>query len=440
MNKLKLSAQIVNLRGKANSMLNKAELEKRELTEDEQKVFEEALAKIDELEEEVKSLREETSPEEEEKKEECSCTEEPKEEDRASEEEEPKEEEPEETPAPEEEEKEEVKPEEETETKNTRRNMNKNFNLVNAINAVLNHRDFDSAEAEIIEAGAAQFLNAGQSVTGQIQLRSDLVAGTQYAGQEFVPEEKAKIEGALRAKSVAVAAGAKWLTGLVGDLSIPVYSGSNVAWATETGAATDGAGTTSEVILKPKRVTAYVAVSKTLLAQTSEDVQTMLINDLTTAIAEKVESTIFGTAAGSGTQPAGLLNGVTQDSAAATFADIIGMEAALEANNVYGDYTYILSPAAKSAFRTTTKDTGSGQFIMQNGEIEGNKVLSSGVVATKGVLVGDFTNLVIGQWGGIDILVDPYTEAKNNKVVLVASAFVDAAVTRANAIQKRILV
>ena len=60
-------------------------------------------------------------------------------------------------------------------------------------------------------------------------------------------------------------AGATYMSGLVGNLSIPVYSGSNVGWAGEVDAATDGAGKFSEVNLEPKRLTAFIDISKQFL-------------------------------------------------------------------------------------------------------------------------------------------------------------------------------
>ena len=110
-----------------------------------------------------------------------------------------------------------------------------------------------------------------------------------------------------------VKAGASYMTGLVGNVSIPVFSGSNVAWAGEVTGAADGAGSFSEVVLEPKRLTAYVDVSKQFLLQDSNDAEAMLKRDIVNAISEKLEQTILGNTAGSTTQPAGLFNGVTAD-------------------------------------------------------------------------------------------------------------------------------
>lgn len=235
-------------------------------------------------------------------------------------------------------------------------------------------------------------------------------------------------------------AGATFMSGLVGDVSIPVYSGSNTAWAGETAAAADGAGTFSEVKMSPKRLTAYLTVSKQFLAQDSTSAEALLKSDIVKAISEKLESTILGTAAGSTTQPAGLFNGVTADTTAVDWASIVNNEAALESANV-NNYSYIVSPTAKAALKQTAiGGTKSDiRMIMDGNEVDGHAVVSTSNVAGKGVLVGDFSEILIGQWGAIDLIVDPYTQAKNGCIVLVINAYFDAVVRRPQAINARIL-
>ena len=148
----------------------------------------------------------------------------------------------------------------------------------------------------------------------------------------------------------------------------------------------------------------------------------MLRNDIVRAIANKLEATILGDAAGSTTQPAGLFNGA--GAADLTYEGTIEMEEALEENNVYSNLTYIVSPKIKATLRTAKKDDGSGLFVMENGEINGLPVYSTS--ACKGIVIGDFNEYVIAQWGALDLTVDPYTQAANGKVRLVINAYFDA--------------
>lgn len=288
--------------------------------------------------------------------------------------------------------------------------MEKNFSLLKAINDVANNRQLDERAQEVVSAGIAEMRKAGQSYSGQIVLpieeRANIQATVATAGQENVAEDKLGILEPLRASLVLAQAGATYMTGLVGNVSIPAYSGSNVGWAGEVAAATDGAGTFSEVNLEPKRLTAYIDVSKQFLIQDSNSAEEMLKRDIVNAISNKLEATILGTAAGSATQPAGMLNGVTADSAAVTFADIVGMETELEEANVRGDIKFIVSPSAKATLKTTTVGGTKSdlRMLMEGNEVNGYPVLCTSAVAGKGVIYGNFNDLVIGQWGGINKL------------------------------------
>ena len=116
------------------------------------------------------------------------------------------------------------------------------------------------------------------------------------------------------------------------------------------------------------------------------------------------------------------------------------MEADLENANVAGDIKFIVSPSAKAILKTTVKGANANAgFIMQNGEVEGYEVLSSSAVASKGVIMGNFSDFVIGQWGGIELTVDPYTQADKGKVRLVVNAYFDAKPRRTSAFVKKVL-
>ena len=139
--------------------------------------------------------------------------------------------------------------------KETKRNMG--FSLLKAINDVANNRQLDERSQEVVNDGIKEMRKAGLSYSGQIVLpveesRSDVQATVVGAGKEAVAEDKLNILEPLRANLVMVEAGANYKTGLVGNVSIPAYSGSNVGWAGEIDSATDGAGAFSEVTLSPK--------------------------------------------------------------------------------------------------------------------------------------------------------------------------------------------
>ena len=313
--------------------------------------------------------------------------------------------------------------------------MEKRFSLIDAINDVANNRSLDNVASKVNEIGTNEMRASGLSFGGQIQLpMSELRGNVTVAaeGEDVVATDLFDIVGPLRAKNVLVQAGAKFLTGLVGDVQIPIMSATNVNWAGETATASDGAPTFANVTLSPKRLTAYVNISKQLLNQHSVDVDNMIRTDIIRAISSKLESTILGSAAGTTTQPAGLFYDQTP-TIITGMAGIAEVEGAVEEANVYGDLKWVIDPKFKAALRTMAKGQNIAQSLYDGGEIDGTPALSTSNVGDKLAVYGDFSQLAIGQWGAIDLTVDPYTEAKNGMIVLVVNAYFDAKVVRPEA-------
>ena len=319
------------------------------------------------------------------------------------------------------------------------------FSLLKAVRAIANNQQLDERSQQVVNAGIAEMRKSGQSYSGQIILpveeRADVQATVADHGQEIVAEDKLNILAPLRDKLVLSAAGANFMTGLVGNVSIPTYSGSTVGWAGEVDAAKDGAGTFGEVELSPKRLTAYVDISKQFLIQDSVSAEALLRKDIVDALSNKLEATILGAVAGDATKPAGLFAGVTADTAAITFADILKMEQTLEEKNVGGNIKFIASPAAKAVLRTTAVGGTKSdlRMLMEGNEIDGISTLVTNGMISKGLILGNFNDLVIGQWGGIDLTVDPYTQAANGKIRLVVNAYFDAKPQRADSFVKKVL-
>lgn len=327
-----------------------------------------------------------------------------------------------------------------TQTENEERNKTnkthstmKEFRLLSAINAIANNKQLDETSASVINTGINEMRKAGLSYAGQIQLpvenRATIAATVEGAGKENVAVDTLNILEPLRAKNVLVNAGAKFMSGLIGDVTVPVMTSSNVTWEGENVSAKDGAGSFSSVKLQPKRLTAYIDVSKQFLVQDSNDAEAILRQDLINAINSKLESTVLGSDAGSATQPAGLFATVPTGTTT-TYKQIATLESEIEDANVMNECTYILSNAAKATFRTTAKGTNMSGFIYEAGEIDGQKALNTSNVTKNCFAYGDFSNLAIAQWGAIDLVVDPYTKASEGMIRLVINAYFDAKVLR----------
>lgn len=385
--------------------------------------------------------------EDEEPKDEVVETEEPKEEEEKEENADPDSTPPTENEEGEKEE-DETEEEESDETRNYTQHNNKKmgkFSLIKTINDIVNNRSMSDEAQVVLNAGTEEMRKAGLSYSGQIQLpvseiREDLgaIAATQETyGAEVVATEKLNILEPLRNRMVLAQAGATYLTGLVGNVSIPTYTGSNVGWKGELVDAEDGKGTFDSIEFSPKRLTAYIDVSKQFLAQDSVGAEEMLYRDIVNAIADKLEATILGAGAGDTNTPEGIFNGA--EGVEITFANIVEMEKKLEEAKLFGEYKFIASPAAKAKLKTTTISGSKSdlRMLMEGNEVNGYEVLTTGNCA--GLAYGKWDELVIAQWGSLDIIIDPYTQAKKNAVRIVVNAFFDAKPRRSEAIVKKTL-
>ena len=293
--------------------------------------------------------------------------------------------------------------------------MAKEIRLVDAINNVVNGNIPDEQRAMMKNSNT-------------INYRSDIVAGVDAQGGYNVPEEKKGLDVAIRNASVLNKIGATWFSNAVGDISIPRYSGSQCGWKNEISAATDGAGTFSEVVLKPKRLTAYIDISKTFLAQDSNDAESILIKDLAEAIAEKFDKTVFGSGTGTTDEPAGLFSasGVVTgtDLSAVTYDSVLELESAVEEKNGT-EFIFIANPKVKYALKGTQMASGL-QMVWNAGEVDGYKAVVSNSVENKGIICMNPRDLAVATWSGIEITVDTVSRAIYNEVRLVVNFLCDA--------------
>ena len=316
--------------------------------------------------------------------------------------------------------------------------------LLKMIEKAASHRNFSDAEEDFISRGKALNASAGLATSGDIQIatesRAAFTVGTDH--NDVVATDIQNILDPLRAKNVLVQAGAKFLTGLRGDIQYPILSGANVGWLAETASASDGAGTISAVSIQPKRLSAYVDISKQFLAQDSADCEAAILRDIVNAVNDKLEATVLGNESD---DPAHFSLFYNQTpTAISTYAGLCNLEASVENANIFGKMSYLVSPGAKAALRGMAKSSKVTQLVLEGGDIDGTPVYSStnvgkGVgsgtpfVQSGNLIYGDFTNLVIGQWGGLDLTIDTVTQAVAGKVRVIINAFFGVGVLRPQA-------
>lgn len=369
--------QITEKRNRIAEIVELAKTEIRDLSEDEQKEIDDLKQEIEDKKEEIKELQDELDKQvpKEDEEETKACDDEEKEEDKRN------------------------------LNKYISRNKMKKLSLVKEIrNAMTENK---------------------KSVIVNAETRAITVQGGEGVHDEVIETEIEGILEPLYANSVLSKLGARWYTGLpMGDVQIPVMGKGNVGWEGEIDEASSTGNTFAAVKLTPKRLSAYIDLSKQLLVQDTIGVEQAIRRDLVNALNDKLEATLFGDAAGSTEQPAGLFYNQTPD-VIADFEDLCDFEASVEENNVYGDMKYVLSPAAKAKFRCMIKGTNNTGMVYEAGEMDGIDTHVTTNVDKGDFIYGNFNNLVVGSWGAIEITIDPYTQATKGCVRLIVNAYFD---------------
>ena len=276
--------------------------------------------------------------------------------------------------------------------------------------------------AEVLGTTGRRDLSAGTATDGAELVATDLLAG------EFID--------VLRNAMVTRAAGARVMADLVGDVAIPrKTSGAVAGWiSTEGGAAAQSDPQFDQVTMTAKTLGVYTEMTRQLLLQSSLSMEGLVREDLAAGMGIGMDlASLYGS--GSSGQPTGVANttGINNptDFAAAnpTFAEVIDMETLVAVDNaLLGSLAYILPGGMRGALKSTVKDAGSGQFVYMDNEMNGYPAWMSNQVVAGDLFFGNWRDLIIGMWGGLDLIVDPYSNSTSGTVRIVALQSVDVAV------------
>ena len=308
------------------------------------------------------------------------------------------------------------------------------FSLIDAINDVVENRKTSPITEAVNRAGRDEMKKCGKSYSGQITIpvgENRGIISVDTEGDDTVGIDVFDIMKPLQAKLVFAEAGAKFLSGLKNDVQVPVMSKAACDWESEID---DADISFSSVSLKPHRLTTSCVISKTFLTQANDNAESYITNAIIDAIAEKLEETALNPTSGAETtkKPAYIGYDVTPTEIT-DFADLTEFEAELDAANVGNERKYILSNKAKAYLRNMTKGE-SHNLVYENGEVDGTAAYNTSNMGTdKTLIYGDWSNLLIGQWGSLDLVIDPLTMAKKNAIVITVSALFDVKVARPEA-------
>lgn len=336
----------------------------------------------------------------------------------------------------------------------------RSFSFMRAINALANPGD-RKAQAEAAferECSDAFAGKNGRSAQGffvpvEVQRRDlEVTTANSSTGGKLVATDLVSFIDALRNKMVVTGLGAQMLSGLVGSIAIPRQTaGATAYWVAESGAPTESQQTIDQVTMNPKTVGAFTDISRKLMLQSSIDVEAFVRNDLATVLALAIDLAAIN-GSGSNNQPTGILatSGIGSvaggtNGAAPTLANMIDLETAVSvANADVGSLAYLTNAKVRGKLKQTFKNAtygdvpvwGDGNMVNGYNAAVSNQVPSnltkgtaSGVCSA--VLFGNFADLIIGQWGALDLMVDPYSNSTSGTVRVVALQDVDVAVRHA---------
>jgi len=337
----------------------------------------------------------------------------------------------------------------------------RSFSFVKAIRALSNPQDRRAQEDarfefEVSESAAKKEGRDSRGITVPVDvlkrdLTTSIATGTSKAGNLVATDLLAgSFIDVLRNKMVLNTLGATFLTGLQGNVAIPRKSSSATSyWVGENSAPTEGNLTFDQVTMSPKTLAAYVDYSRRLMLQSSLDVETMVRNDLAASIAVAMDSAAIS---GSGSnRPTGILNtsgigSVTlgTNGGAPTWAMVTGLVKEVEIDNALnGAAAFLTNGQVKAKLASTPKQSSGveGNFLLGpdvnsiygyplvvSQQMPGNLSKGSASGTLSAMIFGVWSDLLIGQWSGIDLMADPYTGSNAGTVRIVAFHDCDFAV------------
>ena len=327
----------------------------------------------------------------------------------------------------------------------------KRFSLCNAVANYIKEGRFTGYEAEVSEEAQKRYgrVSQGLVIPNDLQVRDVTAAssgsGLGHGGNTIEDTvDSASFIDALSNMVVVEQAGATVLSGLQGNVSIPRMTTSNSAyWVAEQGSPTESVPVFDQVSLTPKRLSVHVNVSKQLMIQSSLDMENILRNDILKALAIAEDAAAIN--GGGSNEPTGIIAtsgiGDEGDGQTINYSEIWNVIQQVDQDNaLMGDLAFMTSAAGRAKLATTEVASSTAKFLLDSdGRVAGYPLFVSNNVpdnlgsGTNGTafIFGNFSDLIIGRWDGVEVLVDPYTSAASGTIRLIVSLFTDIAVRHA---------
>ncbi|KQS33965.1 phage major capsid protein [Dyadobacter sp. Leaf189] len=331
------------------------------------------------------------------------------------------------------------------------------FNLMRAIQRKAQKQTIDGIEGEVLKLGEANArLNAiepseeafyvpaefmqkrGQTVTLQTTSPGD-------QGGILVPTEIMPLLDMLWSQTWLKESGARFLTGLTGNPRFPVQTTKpTVQELTEI----EEMGYTeilfSDFGMTPKRRGVTIPISKQSILQSSIDIQELVMENISMALAQYMNVEAIGILLGAITAPNGNLLALGTNGAKPTYENLVDLEALIETKDALRNTPkYLTNAKMKAVFKKTQVFTGtSGEPVWGKGNIlndyptivsnlvPSNLTKGSATAIASAIIFGNFNDLYVGLWGGVEFIVDPFSAKKKAQTEITANTFYDIKVAR----------
>lgn len=353
---------------------------------------------------------------------------------------------------------------------NERRDLSQ-YSLTRAMRTLLDGKPLEGIEKEMHEEGekeqrASGVTGGGNFIIPQVVLaasgneRRDMTAtGTTSTagdqGGQMIQTEVGSIIDRLRSKLVLRQAGVRMIGGLQGNISWPKFvENDTAAEKSENAAAAESSPTLESITTSPKRLPVFVEFSRQLVMQTSPDVESMLRNDLAYQIAKVMDQRGIN-GSGSSNQPTGILGtagigavvGGT-NGAAPTWDHIVDLETAVAVDDAdIGKLGYLTNTVVRGKLKKTFIDASSNAERVWNREnkaaplneymahvtnlVPSNLTKGTADAICSAIIFGNFDDAMMNQWGGLEFMVNPYSRDTEGLIRLNAWTFYDFLVRRA---------
>ena len=329
----------------------------------------------------------------------------------------------------------------------------KRFSVFKAIRA-LSDKTWKGAEFErecheeiLKRTGLPEAVHNGFYIPMDVQQR-DLTVGTPTAGGNLVATDlqAANFIDLLRARSRVAQLGATMLPGLVGNVAIPKLTGAATGYwlANEATAITESQQTIGQLALAPKNLGAYTELSRQLMLQSTPAAEALIMGDLAKVLALAIDLAALEGSGASG-QPTGIsqtagIGSVTGTSLA--LAGIIEFQTDVATSNALADgSSYLTTPVVAGLLKgrariasTDSKCLWEGSIL--DGTIDGFRATTTTQVTAASMVFGDFSQVVIGEWGMLEIALNPYAAFATAITGIRAIQSVDVGIRQAAAFSR----